>query len=132
MLSLMELARRKNMSLIELINELDNSKVVLVCTEGLDTDRLDRLFEELRKENRNEALQLLCRTVSSQSDRRYAEIDSLSQLKYDIGIDPAEHPESECTAYTELRIVKGRIANQHGYQYGPVSFSGHKSRQTRF
>lgn len=115
MLSLMELARRKNMSLIELINELDNSKVVLVCTEGLDTDRLDRLFEELRKENRNEALQLL-------------RFDSTCE----IGIDVADRTENEYTASTDIRIVKGRIANQHGYQYGPVSFSSHKARQNRF
>ena len=132
MLSLMELARRKNMSLVELIKEIDNSKVAFVCTEGLDTDRLDRLFEELRKDNRNQELQLLCRTASGQSDRRFAEIDSLSQLKYEIGIDPAEDSGKEYTAYTELRIVKGRVANQHGYQYGPVSFSSHKSRQNRF
>ena len=42
MLSLMELARRKSVSLIELIKVIDNSKVAFVCTEGLDTDRLDR------------------------------------------------------------------------------------------
>lgn len=71
MLSLMELARRKSVSLIELIKVIDNSKVAFVCTEGLDTDRLDRLFEEIRKENRNETLQLLCRTASGQSDRHY-------------------------------------------------------------
>ncbi len=132
MLSLMELARRKNMSLVELIKGINNSKVAFVCTEGLDTDRLDRLFEELRKENRNQELQLLCRTVSGQSDRRFAEIDSLSQLKYEIGIDPAEDSEKEYSAYTELRIVKGRVANRHGYQYGPMSFSSHKAKHSRF
>lgn len=32
----------------------------------------------------------------------------------------------------ELRIVRGRIANQHGYQYGPVNLNNHHNRKNRF
>lgn len=46
--------------------------------------------------------------------------------RQDLNVPPS--PASTKPPVLELRIVKGRIANQHGYVYGPVSSHGKRKR----
>ena len=65
-------------------------------------------------------------------------LESASQPKWLADIDScidlaiSEPQTSDDPRTHELRIVRGRIANQHGYQYGPVNLNNHHNRKNRF